>query len=95
MPQAAQTVLDQITLLSRSPTNARYFLVADDYGRGSTATTGDAYKQQIFNGLRTLRTANSQFGYAFADFKYIWNGVLGATPGYKVITHPVSDGYNI
>lgn len=83
MPQAAQVVLDKIKTLTSSPTNAQYILVADDYGRGNTAASGEAYKNQIFAGLAALRKANPSVAYAYVDFKYIWSGVLGASPGYK------------
>lgn len=83
LPQAAQVVLDKIATLASPPTNAESFLITDDYGRGSVAATGEAYKQQIFDGLAQLRKDHhSSFRYAFVDFKYIWNGVLGASPGY-------------
>lgn len=84
MPQAAQVILDKITTLAASPTNGQYFLVADAYGRGTTAASGEAFKQKVFAGLAAMRKANpTKFNYAYVDYKYIWNGVLGSSPGYK------------
>lgn len=54
MPEAAQTVLNEINTLLSPPTNARKFLIADDYGRGTFAQQGQDYKQQIFDGLISL-----------------------------------------
>jgi hypothetical protein len=89
LPQAAQVVLDKIATLSSPPTNAQSFLITDDYGRGSSAPAGEAYKQAIFDGLAQMRKDHhSSFRYAFVDFKYIWSGVVGASPGYKAF------GYN-
>lgn len=84
---AANVVLDQIKLLAAPPTNARAFLVADDYGRGSVVPAGETYKQTIVDGLRNLRT-RLRLHYVFVDFKTIWNGVLRSSPGYA------SFGYN-
>jgi hypothetical protein len=89
MPQAAQAVLSQITRLVAA--KAQNFLITDCYGRGSTAASGDAYKQSIYDGLAKMRAASpSTFNYAFADFKYIWNGVLGSSPGYKAFGYTSS-----
>lgn len=76
---AAQVVLDQIARLMAPPTRARHFLVADDYGRGSVVPAGETYKAAVFAGLREK---GEGFRYAFVDFKTIWNGVLGAEPGF-------------
>ena len=84
MPAAAQVVLDQMAILAGPPTNATSFLVTDCYGRGAIADRGEAYKQKIFDGLRQMRKDSHHIRYAFADFKNIWNGVLGPTPGYQV-----------
>ncbi|KAG8743446.1 hypothetical protein FRC10_012025 [Ceratobasidium sp. 414] len=35
MLEAAEALLGQVKLLSQAPTNAKYFLVIDDYGRGT------------------------------------------------------------
>lgn len=77
-------MLDSIKTLSSSPTNAESFLIADAYGRGKTTPEGEAYKQTIFDGLAQLRKDHhSRFRYAYVDFKYIWDGVLGTVPGYQ------------
>ncbi|QRV84171.1 carbohydrate esterase family 16 protein [Ceratobasidium sp. AG-Ba] len=34
MLEAAEALLNQVKILSQAPTNAKYFLVIDDYGRG-------------------------------------------------------------
>ncbi|EJD49110.1 hypothetical protein AURDEDRAFT_143931 [Auricularia subglabra TFB-10046 SS5] len=77
---AARVVLAQIALLMRPPTNARHFLVADDYGRGTVVPAGETYKAAVFAGLREM---GEGFRYAFVDFKTIWDGVLGADPGFR------------
>ncbi|KIJ37178.1 carbohydrate esterase family 16 protein, partial [Sphaerobolus stellatus SS14] len=87
---AAQTIIDQITLLTQPPTNARHFLVLDDYGRGSESTAGDAFKQKYFTGLFTLSKKISGFKVAFVDFKTIWSGVLTSTPGFKAFGYTSS-----
>ncbi|KAF8602220.1 hypothetical protein BDV93DRAFT_538435 [Ceratobasidium sp. AG-I] len=88
LPAAAQVVLDQIKRLAAPPTLARSFLVTDSYGRGKQEAAGDAYKKQIFNGLAKLHYGWPFLQVAYADFGYIWSGVLGATPGYAAF------GYN-
>jgi phospholipase/lecithinase/hemolysin len=90
LPVAAQTIIDQITLLTKSPTNARHFLVLDDYGRGSSSTAGDAFKQKYFTGLQTLSKTISGFKVAFVDLKTIWNGVLGSSPGFAAFGYTSS-----
>jgi len=82
LPVAAQTIIDQITILTQPPTNARSFLVLDDYGRGSESASGDAFKQKYFTGLLNLSQKISGFKVAFVDFKTIWSGVLGQKPGF-------------
>jgi hypothetical protein len=88
MPEAAQSVLNEIQVLASPPTNARSFLVTDNYGRGTEAADGDAYKLKIYNGLAALHYAPPYLNFAFVDFAPIWNGVLGSDPGYKAF------GYN-
>lgn len=82
MPEAAQTVLNEITTLSSPPTNARNFLIADDYGRGTWAAQGQAYKQQVFDGLVGMRRNDPTFSFAYVDFQTIWDGVFTDSPGY-------------
>lgn len=91
MPKAAETIIEQITLLTNAPTNARSFLVLDDYGRGSESAAGDAFKQQYYTGLYSLSQTIPGFKVAFVDFKTIWDGVLGSDPGYKAFGY-TSDG---
>lgn len=92
LPQAAQVVLDQITLLASPPTNARSFLVTDDYGRGTHNPNGDAYKTKIFQGLAELHSKLPHLQVAFVDFAPLWDAVLGSTPGYKAFGY-ASSGY--
>ncbi|KAH0831402.1 carbohydrate esterase family 16 protein [Lanmaoa asiatica] len=67
LPQAAQDLLGQISLLSNSPTNAKNFLVTDVYGRGTQDDWGQAWIQSIYDGLAKFRTqkpaAQRWFGY--------------------------------
>ncbi|KAF8578145.1 carbohydrate esterase family 16 protein [Ramaria rubella] len=90
LPVAAQTIIDQITLLTKPPTNARSFLVLDEYGRGSESMAGDAFKQQYFTGLNTLSKLIPGFKVAFIDFKTIWSGVLGPAPGFAAFGYTSS-----
>ncbi|KIM80601.1 carbohydrate esterase family 16 protein [Piloderma croceum F 1598] len=83
LPEAAQVIINQITILSSPPTNGRNFLVTDVYGRGVHTPDGDAYVQSIFDGLNDLHTGTPSLNVAFADFARIWDGVLGDDPGYK------------
>ncbi|KAF7328272.1 Carbohydrate esterase family 16 protein [Mycena venus] len=80
LPQAAADLLNQIQQLSAPPTNATNILVVDDYGFGTHAAIGDAWKQAVFAGLSTLRTQG--LNVAFVDFAPLWDGVLGPTPGF-------------
>jgi len=96
MVAAARTLLKQISILASPPTNGRYFLVLDDYGRGTTAPQGERFKQTIFNGLNQFHlgfdpTSNTSakveiepLNVAYVDFFTLWNGVLGSDPGYQV-----------
>ncbi|KAJ7930572.1 carbohydrate esterase family 16 protein [Mycena leptocephala] len=80
LPQAAADLLSQIQQLTAPPTNAKNILVVDDYGFGTHAAIGDAWKQAVFAGLSTLRA--QQLNVAFVDFAPLWDGVLGSTPGF-------------
>ena len=82
LPAAAQAIITQIERLTAPPTNARSFLVIDDYGRGSESAAGDAFKKKYFNGLATLQEQISGFRVAFVDLKTIWSGVLTTSPGF-------------
>lgn len=92
LPQAAQVVLDQIKILASAPTNGRYFLITDDYGRGTHEATGDAYKLQIYKGLGALHNSSPKLNFAFVDFAPLWDGILGTTPGYASFGY-TSKGY--
>ncbi|EGN93505.1 carbohydrate esterase family 16 protein [Serpula lacrymans var. lacrymans S7.3] len=83
LPQAAHDLLNQMQILSSSPTNARNFLVTDVYGRGTTNADGQAWLQSIFDGLTAFHSATPPLNVAFANFARIWDGVLGSDPGYQ------------
>jgi phospholipase/lecithinase/hemolysin len=85
LPEAAADYLALVNKLAGSPTNAKYWLIVDDYGRGSSATTGDAYKNAVFAGI-----AKTKLKWAFVDLKTLWNGVLGASPGYAAFGYTSS-----
>jgi len=99
-PQAAQTLLDQIQILASPPTNARNFMVLDVYGRGTTAPSGEAFKQTIYTGLSTFHQTGLQtngsidpvrLNISYIDFANIWDGVLGANPGYQAFGYTSTD----
>jgi phospholipase/lecithinase/hemolysin len=75
LPEAAENYLSLVNKLAGPPTNAKYWLAVDDYGRGTSSTAGDAYKDAIFAGL-----AKTNLKWAFVDFKTLWDGVL-KSPG--------------
>lgn len=81
MPEAAQTILNEIQTLSSPPTNGKSFLVVDVYGRGNTSTWGEAYKQQVFDGLKAFHEGSAKLNVAYVDMAAIWDGVLGPNPG--------------
>ncbi|RPD60549.1 hypothetical protein L226DRAFT_604420 [Lentinus tigrinus ALCF2SS1-7] len=103
---AAQVILSQIRTLAGAPTNARSFLLADVYGLGTHTPAGDAFVQTIYSGLHDLRHGidgtgrgegpNSDTGghvvdVAFVQFSRIWDGVLGADPGYAAFGYVSTD----
>ncbi|KAJ6603236.1 carbohydrate esterase family 16 protein [Mycena vulgaris] len=88
LPQAAANLLSQIQQLTASPTNAKNILVVDDYGFGTHAAIGDAWKQAVFAGLSTLHAQG--LNVAFVDFAPLWDGVLGATPGFAAFGYKTS-----
>ncbi|KAG9037198.1 hypothetical protein FRB95_006451 [Tulasnella sp. JGI-2019a] len=94
MPLAAQDLLNQISLLASPPTNARSFLITDDYGRGKADAKGDAYKLQIFKALGAWykNQTYSGFKFGFVDFAPLWTAILGPTPGYAAFGY-ASSGY--
>ncbi|KAK0226048.1 hypothetical protein IW262DRAFT_1359418 [Armillaria fumosa] len=83
LQEAAQVLLAQIKILSSAPTNGRSFMVLDVYGRGTHTPSGEAFKQTIYNGLSDFHTGSDKLNVAYVDFSRIWDGVLGATPGYQ------------
>lgn len=94
MQAAAQVILDQIKILSSPPTNARLFLVADVYGRGTTSAPGEAYKQAVFSGLNEFQKAPTNLKVSYVDFSAIWFGVLASNPGYKAFGYTSTDACN-
>ncbi|KAI0752437.1 hypothetical protein C8Q80DRAFT_1145938 [Daedaleopsis nitida] len=100
---AAQVILSQIRILASAPTNGRSFLVTDVYGRGTHTAAGDAFVQTIFSGLHDLHLGKNSTGHdepagagpklnvAFAAFSRIWDGVLGADPGFEVFGYVSTD----
>ncbi|TFK31527.1 hypothetical protein BDQ12DRAFT_748237 [Crucibulum laeve] len=93
MQAAADTLINQIKVLSSPPTNARSFMVLDDYGRGSKAPSGEAFKQTIFNALHQFHKGinSPKLDFAYIDFSTIWNGVLGPVPGYSAFGYTSTD----
>lgn len=99
MPQAAQVLLDQIEILASPPTNARKFMVLDVYGRGTTAPSGEAFKQAIFTGLSKFHESGSRINNAdpvaldvsYVNFANIWDGVLGDSPGFEAFGYTSID----
>ncbi|KAJ7143907.1 carbohydrate esterase family 16 protein [Mycena epipterygia] len=88
LPQAAAELLTQIQQLTAAPTNAKNILVLDDYGRGTHAATGDAWKQAVFSGLSTLRAQG--LNVAYVDFAPLWDAVLGTSPGFAAFGYKTS-----
>jgi hypothetical protein len=93
MQAAARQLLHQIQILSDPPTNARNFLVLDVYGRGTTTSSGEAYKQTVFSGLHEFhaRTNGTELNVSYVDFATIWNGVLGPSPGFAAFGYTSTD----
>ncbi|KAG8689611.1 hypothetical protein FRC08_010873 [Ceratobasidium sp. 394] len=87
MLEAADALLSQVRFLSEAPTNAKYFLVIDGYGRGTHTASGLAFKTRIFNGMSTMREITPRLGFTYVDFAYLWDGIL-KTPGHQAF------GYN-
>lgn len=94
LPEAAQDLLGQMTLLSQPPTNARNFLITDAYGRGIQDAWGQAWLQSIFDGLIAFHAQNPPLNVAFANFGTIWDGVLGSDPGYQAFGYVSTDACN-
>ena len=96
---AAQVILAQIRILASAPTNARSFLVTDVDGRGTHTPAGDAMVQTVFSGLHDLHLGKNSTGQgagpklnvAFAEFARIWDGVLGADPGFAAFGYVSTD----
>ncbi|KAK1226447.1 hypothetical protein PQX77_010531 [Marasmius sp. AFHP31] len=73
----AGSVTYRLMQLNSAPAFARNFLIVDNYGRGEKTPEGEAYKQELFDSVRFLRS-NNQYGIniAFADLSTLWDGVL-------------------
>ncbi|ESK93427.1 lipolytic protein g-d-s-l family [Moniliophthora roreri MCA 2997] len=75
----ADTILYDLLGLISPPVFARNILIMDNYGRGTKTSEGEAYKQELFDGLKTLADVYaSQYGLnlGFVDFSTLWDGVL-------------------
>ncbi|KAF8315019.1 hypothetical protein DL93DRAFT_2167054 [Clavulina sp. PMI_390] len=91
LPAAATDLINQIKGLAASPTNARNFLVVDVYGLGKKATTGEAWKLQIFKALGALHNGGiSGFKFAYVDLEPLWEAILGTSPGYAAFGYTSS-----
>jgi phospholipase/lecithinase/hemolysin len=77
LPDAAKDYLALVNKLAGPPTNAKYWIAVDDYGRGTDSSIGDAYKNAVFAGL-----AKTNLTWAFVDLNTLWDGVLTESPGY-------------
>ncbi|KAF8079160.1 carbohydrate esterase family 16 protein [Lyophyllum atratum] len=81
LDMVAQNIAYNILVASSSPVFARNILIVDNYGRGTKTAQGEAFKQQVFSELQSLRGLGLNIGYV--DLSNVWTGVLGLTPGYK------------
>jgi len=90
LPEAAATIIEELTILISPPTNARHIMVLDDYGRGNETVNGDAFKQSVFSRLHALHTRHG-VNVGYVDFKTIWNGVLNGPPGFEAFGYTSSD----
>lgn len=92
--------MNQIALLASPPTNARSFLITDNYGRGTQDAKGDAYKLQIFQALGAIykKAAKTFKGYGgfrfgYVDYAPLWSSILNKTaPGWPAFGY-TSPGY--
>ncbi|KAG9077690.1 hypothetical protein FRC06_008757, partial [Ceratobasidium sp. 370] len=76
MLEAAEALLGQVKLLSQAPTNAKYFLVVDDYGRGTHTASGLAFKTRVFNGMSAMRGSAPRIGFIYVGgYKNVILGV--------------------
>ncbi|KAF8153400.1 carbohydrate esterase family 16 protein [Crassisporium funariophilum] len=98
MQAAANTLINQISILASPPTNARNFMVLDVYGRGTTAPSGEMFKQTIFSALHNFHSGlpnnNStvpRLNVAYIDFATLWNGVLSTQPGFEAFGYTSTD----
>ncbi|KAK7040187.1 hypothetical protein VNI00_009993 [Paramarasmius palmivorus] len=75
----ADTILYNLLRLISPPAFARNILIVDNYGRGTKTAEGEAYKQELFDGVRTLADDfASQYGLnlGFVDLSTLWDNVL-------------------
>lgn len=92
MQDAANSLLNQIQILASPPTNASSFMVLDVYGRGTTAPSGETFKQTVFSGLSSFRTTDgNKLAISYVDFSTIWNGVVGPDPGFQAFGYVSKD----
>ncbi|KZV62238.1 carbohydrate esterase family 16 protein [Peniophora sp. CONT] len=89
LPTAAAQLLARLQVLASPPTNAKQFLILDDYGRGTHAARGDAFKQAVFDGVGKMSKGGAKV--AFVDFAPLWDAVLGANPGFKAFGYTSDD----
>lgn len=85
--QVADTIIYNTITLIGAPIFGRNFIFVDNYGLGTKTEEGEAYKQELFDGLRTLKDKYAQLyglNIAFVDLYTLWNAAL---------TDPSSFGY--
>ncbi|KAK0461140.1 uncharacterized protein EV420DRAFT_1530538 [Desarmillaria tabescens] len=91
LDDAAEALLEQINRLSSPPINGRLFMISDVYGQGEHAVRGERFKQIIYDGLYDFHVGYKHLDIAYVDFGRIWDGVLGATPGYEAFGYASTD----
>lgn len=91
LDDAAEALLEQIDTLSSPPINGRLFMISDVYGQGEHADRGERFKQIIYDGLYDFHIGNKHLDVAYVDFGRIWDGVLGATPGYEAFGYTTTE----
>lgn len=93
MVNASQVLLDQMKRLWSPPTNARSFLVIDDYSRGSPLLSwADVFKTNVFKGLANWHYGRPHLRVGFIDFYTLWAAILGTSPGYAAFGYTSPGG---